>query len=169
MERMAARYSLRFARKMGYRGRVTEGLIQNSRVVGLMPSTFMNLSGLSVAALVRQRPAPLSHLLVIIDDVNLPFGEIRLKGFGSSGGHHGLESIEEYLQTTQFPRFRIGIGRGEGALADYVLGEFSSKEMEMLPKILDKVIQAIEIWLEKGLLSAMDFANRRDDSLSSPS
>jgi PTH1 family peptidyl-tRNA hydrolase len=103
----------------------------------------------------------LSQLLVIVDDIAIPIGQLRMRTDSSSGGHNGLKSIEEHLQTQNFARLRIGVGdRKEGDLASHVLGRFSSEEELLVPKILERAETAIEIWLEKGLNHAMDFANR---------
>ncbi len=100
------------------------------RVLLCQPQTFMNLSGEAVGALMNFYQLPLKRLLVAVDDADLPLGEIRLRASGSSGGHHGLESIEQHLGTREFARLRIGIGRADGAreITDYVLARFDAAE-----------------------------------------
>ena len=125
----------------------------------------MNLSGESVATVMRYLNIELSHLLVVVDDVAIPLGQLRIRINSGSGGHNGLKSVEEHLQTNRYARLRIGVSdRAEGDLADYVLGPFDDEEKKLLPEILDRAVQAIEIWLERGLTSAMDFANRSNPS-----
>jgi PTH1 family peptidyl-tRNA hydrolase len=92
-----------------------------------------------------------------VDDADLPLGEIRLRGRGSSGGHHGLESIEQHLGTRDFARLRIGIGRADGAreITDYVLGRFSSTEAALVDKVLTAACDQVDCWLDAGIQKAM--------------
>jgi len=103
----------------------------------------------------------MSRLLVAVDDADLPLGEIRLRGSGSSGGHHGLESIEGHLGSREFARLRIGIGRADGArqIANYVLGKFSAADMPRVEKVLTKAADQAECWLSAGLQKAMNQFN----------
>jgi PTH1 family peptidyl-tRNA hydrolase len=103
----------------------------------------------------------LSRLLVVVDDVAIPVGQLRMRVNSGSGGHNGLKSVEEHLQTNCFARLRIGVGCDDREdLADYVLGRFSAEEQTLFPEILDRAVQAMEIWLELGINRAMDFANQ---------
>ena len=131
------------------------------RVLLCEPQTFMNLSGESVGAVIDFYQLPVSQLLVAVDDADLPFGEIRLRPSGSSGGHHGLESIEQHLGSREFARLRIGIGRRDSArqIANYVLGKFDSSENELLEKVLSRAAGQIECWLNDGLPKAMSLFN----------
>ena len=117
----------------------------------------MNLSGETVGALKDFYQLPLTQLIVAVDDADLPFGEIRLRANGSSGGHHGLESVEQHLASREFARLRIGIGRKDGSreITDYVLGKFDSSERELLEKVLERASNQIETWLEAGIEKAM--------------
>jgi PTH1 family peptidyl-tRNA hydrolase len=109
---------------------------------------------------------PLQRILVAVDDADLPFGEIRLRASGSSGGHHGLESIGQHLASREFARLRIGIGRRDGAreITDYVLGKFDPAENELLKKVLARASNQIETWLEAGIEKAMSLFNGVVDS-----
>jgi PTH1 family peptidyl-tRNA hydrolase len=100
-------------------------------------------------------------VLVAVDDADLPLGRIRLRGGGSSGGHHGLESIEQHLGTREFARLRIGIGRESDAreITDYVLSEFSPAEAELFEKALTRAADQVECWLDQGLGKAMNLFN----------
>ncbi len=113
------------------------------------PTTFMNLSGIAVRQLAERYGLEPEEILVIVDDVNLPFGRLRLRTKGSSGGHRGLESIIFHLGTENFPRLRVGIGpKPEGlSLADFVLSEFTEEERKNLPKVLEAAAQGAELWL----------------------
>ena len=101
-----------------------------------------------------------------MDDADLPLGEIRLRKSGSSGGHHGLESIEQHLSSREFARLRIGIGRKDGAreITNYVLGKFDPAENELLKKVLERASNQIETWLEAGIEKAMNQFNGVVDS-----
>ena len=109
---------------------------------------------------------PLAQLIVAVDDADLPFGEIRLRPGGSSGGHHGLESIEQHLGSREFARLRIGIGRQDGArqITNYVLGRFEATESGLLEKILERAANQVECWLAAGLQKAMSQFNGVIDS-----
>ena len=122
----------------------------------------MNASGEAVGALASFQKIPTSQVLVTVDDADLPFGEIRFRPSGSSGGHHGLESIEQHLGTREYARQRIGIGRDDPAarqIAGYVLGQFRPTEQELLEKVLQKACEQIECWLAVGSMQAMNQFN----------
>jgi PTH1 family peptidyl-tRNA hydrolase len=158
---LAAKHGLQFHSRLKWKASLAEGKIGGADVLLMMPLTFMNLSGEAVVPAMRYWEIGLSQLLVIVDDIAIPIGQLRMRTDSSSGGHNGLKSIEEHLQTQNFARLRIGVGdRKEGDLASHVLGRFSSEEELLVPKILERAETAIEIWLEKGLNHAMDFANR---------
>lgn len=125
------------------------------------PQTFMNGSGEAVAPLMTfYRVAP-GRCLVVVDDADLAFGQIRMRPGGSSGGHHGLESIEAHLATREFPRLRVGIGRRDGRreITGHVLGEFSQAEAEMLEKVLARATSQAECWMLEGIQKAMNQFN----------
>ena len=169
VEKLAQKYGLEFKKQQSFKGAIAEGQIGVDPVILLKPLTFMNLSGESVALVWRYFQIDLSRLIVIADDVALPLGQIRIKINSGSGGHNGLQSVEESLQTNRYARLRIGVGdTEEGNLADHVLGRFSSEEETSIPGVLEKAVQAVEIWLNKGITSAMNFANKKPDS-STPS
>ena len=130
------------------------------------PQTFMNLSGETVGALISFYQLPLKQVLVAVDDADLPLGEIRLRKSGSSGGHHGLESIEQHLATREFARLRIGIGRKDGAreITNFVLGKFDLAENAVLEKVLVRASDQVECWLDNGIEKAMNQFNGVVDS-----
>lgn len=125
------------------------------------PQTFMNASGESVAALTAFYRVAVEGCLVVVDDADLAFGQIRMRPSGSSGGHHGLESIEAHLGTREFPRLRVGIGRRDSAreIAGHVLGNFSEAEMELLGRVLTQAVSQVECWLREGIQKAMNQFN----------
>jgi PTH1 family peptidyl-tRNA hydrolase len=147
------------ARKLNARlARVKRG---EQRVLLCQPQTFMNASGEAVRAVADYHGVPPERLLVVVDDADLPLGEIRLRARGSSGGHHGLESIEQHLGTREFPRLRIGIGRKAGAreITDYVLSRFSSTEAALADKVLVAACDQVDCWLDAGIQKAMSQFN----------
>jgi PTH1 family peptidyl-tRNA hydrolase len=109
---------------------------------------------------------PPEHLLVAVDDADLPLGEIRLRAGGSSGGHHGLESVEQHLGTRAFARLRLGIGRKDGAreITDYVLDRFDAAEAALMEKVLCRAADQAECWLDDGIEMAMNRFNGVVDS-----
>lgn len=127
----------------------------------LKPSTFMNLSGKAVKYWLDKEKIPLESLLIITDDLNLPFGSIRLKNKGNDGGHNGLRDIQDKLSTTKYNRFRFGISDsfGQGRQTDYVLGEWSEEELKQLPERLDKSIALIKSFVLAGIHNTMNEFN----------
>jgi len=126
------------------------------------PETFMNASGEAVQALAAYYRVEPGKILAVVDDADLPLGEIRLRPQGSSGGHHGLESIEQHLGTREFPRLRVGIGREDGGareITNYVLSQFSAAEAGLLEKVLTRACDQIECWLSNGVSQAMNKFN----------
>lgn len=159
---LAKKHRLEFRNKAKFKGSLAEGHIGDAPVTLLKPLTFMNLSGESVALMARYLQILPSKILVIADDVDLPIGQLRLKINSGPGTHNGLKSVEHHLQTNRYARLRFGVGgAGNEDLADYVLGRFSPEEEKILPEIVEKAIQAIEIWLDSGITRAMDFTNRK--------
>ena len=125
------------------------------------PQTFMNASGEAVAAVKEFFRVALTRLLVVVDDADLPLGQLRLRPGGSSGGHHGLESIEQHLGSREYARLRVGIGRQSGAreITGYVLGRFSSTEAALADKVLAVAADQAETWLAAGIQMAMSQFN----------
>jgi PTH1 family peptidyl-tRNA hydrolase len=144
-----------------FQARIARVDAEGRRVLLGQPQTFMNSSGDAVAAVMSFYRIDLVRLLVVVDDADLPLGEIRLRPSGSSGGHHGLESIERCLGTREYARLRIGIGRvrGEREITDYVLGRFSSTETPVLDKVLKVASRQAETWVEAGVQKAMNQFN----------
>lgn len=129
----------------------------------LKPLTYMNLSGIPIADAREALDVDLGHLMVVLDDMNLPFGQLRLRRGGTDGGHNGLASIIYHLVEEEFPRLRIGIGKPEEdiPLSEYVLLDFSDEEKENLPSIVENAVRCIDVWRREGIESAMNVANRK--------
>ncbi len=127
----------------------------------LKPSTYMNLSGKAVRYWLQKENIPLENLLVVTDDLNLPFGTLRLKTKGSDGGHNGLKDIQSELETTEYNRLRFGISDAfsKGRQVDYVLGEWSPEELEQLPERLKKSAQLVESFGLAGVKLTMNQFN----------
>jgi peptidyl-tRNA hydrolase, PTH1 family len=162
VERLADRWRASWRKESKFKARLARSDRDERKVLLCEPETFMNSSGDAVEPLTRFYQVDRQNTLVVIDDADLPFGTIRLRPEGSSGGHHGLESIQERLGTTQFPRLKLGIGRTDPAvreITDYVLSSFRSEEKELLEKVLTRACDQIECWLTEGILSAMNRFN----------
>ncbi len=127
----------------------------------LKPSTFMNLSGKAVTYWLTKEKVPIENLLIITDDLNLPFGSIRLKTKGSDGGHNGLKDIQLKLNTTKYSRFRFGISDAfsKGRQVDYVLGEWNEEEQTQLPERLEKSTDLIKSFVLSGTSTTMNLYN----------
>ena len=161
VEKLALRWRMDWTVERKFSARIARGEAKGKRVLLCQPQTFMNLSGESVGEITGFYRLPLNQLVVAVDDADLPFGEIRLRPGGSSGGHHGLESIEQHLSSREFARLRIGIGRRDGArqITGHVLGKFELAENGMLEIILERAANQMECWLEAGLQKAMSQFN----------
>ncbi len=138
-------------------GDIARGRIKNQQVVILKPSTYMNLSGNAVRYWKDKENIELSDILVLVDDIALPFGAIRLKPSGSDAGHNGLKNIAEMLGSQAYPRLRFGVGNDfpRGCQIDYVLGRFKPEERKELPERIDVAVEAVRTEVLSGLQTAM--------------
>lgn len=129
----------------------------------LKPLTFMNRSGIAVAGASRNRVPDLRDLLVVVDDINLPLGQLRMREKGSAGGHNGLKSCIEHLGTQEFPRLRIGVGENEAGsnLTDHVLGTFSPQERPAVERSVERAANGVALFVESGVHSAMNEVNTK--------
>ena len=134
------------------------------RVWFVKPTTFMNLSGEAVVALMGFYKVELNDLLVVCDDVNLPMGRLRARPEGSDGGNNGLASIAASLGTVGYSRIRIGVGRGDPQrdLADHVLSRFSPDDLPVIEATVDRAVEAVGVWIEEGIARVMNSFNRAD-------
>jgi PTH1 family peptidyl-tRNA hydrolase len=166
VELLAARWKADWANERRFSARVARAECNGVRVLLCQPQTYMNLSGEAVGALVNFYQLPLTGLLVVVDDADLPLGEIRLRANGGSGGHHGLESIGQHLGSGDFARLRLGIGRAAGAreITDHVLGRFDAGEAAKMEMVLGRAADQLECWLAAGIEKAMNQFNGVVDS-----
>jgi PTH1 family peptidyl-tRNA hydrolase len=157
LDRLAAQWRLAWGTEKKFTSRTATTERNGKRVMLCEPQTFMNASGEAVAALTSFYQVTPRNMLVVVDDADLPLGQLRLRPSGSSGGHHGLESIEEHLGTRQFARLRVGIGRQDGQreITGHVLGKFNSTERELVARVFDRASQQAERWLDAGIDKAM--------------
>jgi PTH1 family peptidyl-tRNA hydrolase len=127
-------------------------------VVFVKPIKFMNLSGTPVRLISSWYRTPPSGVLVISDDMDLPFGKLRMRPFGGHGGHNGLRSLIATIGE-EFPRIRVGLGRPEFDSVDHVLGSFDEEERRALPAIVKAAADGVQLWLDDGIEAAMQFVN----------
>lgn len=137
--------------------------VKNKQLMVLKPSTFMNLSGVAVRYWMNKEKLPLQNLLVIVDDIALPFGAIRLRGNGSDAGHNGLKNIASELGNQNYARLRFGIGNDfpKGGQIDYVLGKFPPEEADKLPERIEIAADAVRAYCLSGLSFAMTNFNNK--------
>lgn len=158
---LARRHSLAFDEKRA-KARIAAGQIAGQRVALAKPFTYMNVIGQAVVGLCQwYKVEPARELLVIYDDLDLPFGVLRLRERGSAGTHNGMKSIIGQLGAQEFPRIRVGIGQGPPGrdAASYVLGRFTRDEADALPELYGRVADAVEIILREGFTVAMNRYN----------
>jgi PTH1 family peptidyl-tRNA hydrolase len=134
------------------------------KIMLLKPRTYMNLSGTAVREAINWYKTSLEELLVVVDDIDLHFGSLRVRARGGSGGHNGLKSIIAELQSDAFPRLRIGIGRGPGNATRQVLSRFTSEEERVLPSVLETAADCVLEWERHGVIAAMNRCNRAPES-----
>jgi peptidyl-tRNA hydrolase, PTH1 family len=162
VERLAARWRAAWKLEKKFNARLARLEQAGQKIILCQPRTFMNASGEAVGALARFYQLPAERMLIVADDADLPLGQIRLRAKGSSGGHHGLESVERQLATREYPRLRLGIGRraeGDRQITDYVLGRFTAGERKITEEVLARAGQQVECWWSAGINAAMNQFN----------
>src|SRR6266566_4269351 len=162
VERLAKRWQASWGMDEKFNSRLANAEHAGRKVLLCEPETYMNRSGAAVGKLAEYFRVPPGKLLVVVDDADLPLGEIRLRPQGSSGGHHGLESIEQRLGTRQYARLRVGIGRlaSDGReITRHLLGRFSPAEAGVMERVLDRASDQVECWLNDGIGMAMSQFN----------
>ncbi len=158
VDALAARWGVRDWQK---KGEARYGLDRARNAVLMQPQSYMNLSGRPTQALATFYKIVPARILVVVDDLDLPFGTLRMRADGGSGGHNGLKDIIEVFGPG-FPRLRIGIGRGHDPDAiDRVLGDFSSAEQTELPSLVERAVLGVETWLGEGVIPAMNQVNAK--------
>ena len=162
MEALAAEEGIRI-RSRECSSRVGRGRVGDEPLLLALPQTFMNASGEAVSALCKKHSVEPSELCVVVDDIDLPLGALRLRARGSAGGQKGLRSVVSHLGSTDFPRLRVGI-RGQRYsrqrdLGDYVLEPFAKAEREQYEESIGRAVEALRLWLTQGIDAAMRRAN----------
>lgn len=143
-----------------FRALTAQAMIGGEKVLLVKAQTFMNLSGTSIGPLLKYFGMKPADLTLLLDDVNLPLGKLRVRGNGRSGGHNGLSSVIECVGTECFPRVRMGVGRRAfGSLADHVLGRFDARSLEVVRSMEKVAADAVQILIEKSLDEAMNRYN----------
>lgn len=160
---LAKVFKVSFKRDRGTFSLSARAKIARENIVLGMPFTFMNLSGVAVKALLKKYKIDLNDLLVVSDDLDLELGRLKIRPYGSSGGHRGLDSIIEALGREEFARLRIGIGKApeDSEASIYVLAPFGKKEKTEVKKVIDQAIACCESWVTKGVTETMNIFNRR--------
>ena len=138
-------------------------MYKGKRLIMIKPNTFMNLSGKAVNYWLQKSKLTISNLLVVTDDISLPFGQLRMRRKGSSGGHNGLKDIEKNLKQNIYPRLRFGVGSDflKGQQANYVLSDFSEEEKEVLEDKIDQAVEMIKSFITSGLELTMSSYNNK--------
>ncbi len=142
-------------------GEFAKANVGGQTLIFLLPMTYMNLSGRSVQRCVDFYKLDVSNLFVIVDDIYIPFGKMRLREKGQSGGHNGLKNIDEHLGTENYTRLRVGIGGSQTEeLSDFVVGKFKKDEVEKLPGVIDSAMEITNAWINSGIKEALETLSR---------
>lgn len=162
IDRLSQKLNISLTKKK-FKGLYGKGNINGQEIILLKPMTYMNLSGEAVKPFMEYFRIANENLLVIYDELDLPVGKIRLRYKGSAGGHNGIKSIINHLGSEQFNRIRIGIDRPQSGypITDYVLGTFTKEEKEIIDKMVEKTVEACEMWLEKPFIEVMNRYNNK--------
>lgn len=157
----AQRCGIKLVKSVKYRAFIGSGSVGDHKVYVLLPTTFMNNSGLAVKAFIKDKNIDLGNILVLCDDFNLAFGDIRIRPQGSAGGHNGLTSVIKELHSSAVPRLRLGIGSvsDKGETVDFVLSGFKGHERKKLDEIVSRAADCSEVFFTLGINKAMDRFN----------
>lgn len=160
-DRLASKHGFEF--KSDRLADIAEFRLKNKMVTIIKPTTYMNLSGKAYKYWMNKLDIPPSQIIVVVDDLALPFGTLRIKLNGSAGGHNGLTNIEQELNSGQYPRLRFGIGNEfkKGGQVDFVLGKWDENEVKLLPEFMDNAIAAIEECILAGFNNGMNKYNTK--------
>ena len=165
VDNLARDIEIEFKKVKSYYSLISRGMINNHKVMLVKPQTFMNLSGRAVSKVVSYYKIPLQDLLIVYDDLNLEFGQVRIRKKGSTGGHKGIESIMQYLHSEEIPRLRIGIGSPSVNFnfdcVSYVLSNFSDDEEDRIKETIKLSTKAIKTVIEEGFEKAMRKYNKK--------
>ena len=171
LDALSCSWQINLSKNRKFQGDYGEGFapIDRKKVHLLKPLTYMNLSGQAIQAVTSWYKLPPESVLVIYDDMDLPLGKTRLRLSGSAGGHNGIKSTISHLNTQNFPRLRIGIGKPKGIVREngknsvsHVLGKFSATENQIMSEVLQFVVECVELYLKQGVEKAMNRCNSRN-------
>jgi PTH1 family peptidyl-tRNA hydrolase len=165
VERLAGQGGIALKKK-GYQGIYGVGRVAGQEITALLPQTFMNLSGVSIGSAIKSLGLDPGDLIVVHDDIDLPFGIVRIRTGGGHGGHNGIRNICEVLGCGDFIRVKLGVGRppGDAQAAGHVLRGFAAAERTRLDNVLTNSVKVLEVLLTKGVKQAMNEFNNRDIS-----
>ncbi|MBU3911722.1 MAG: aminoacyl-tRNA hydrolase [Candidatus Omnitrophica bacterium] len=161
IEELAKKHKVGLRQRRRFKALAGEGVVEGDSCYIAMPQTYMNLSGHSVRSIVKWLNIELKDMLLVMDDIALPLGGIRIRTKGSDAGHKGLRSVIDCLASSEFSRLRVGIMNAEavGDLSAYVLDRLTKKEAKLLPEILERATSACECWIKEGVGAAMNRYN----------
>jgi len=151
-----------------FRSELLETRHPGGKLVLVKPQTYMNESGNAVREALNWFRTPVGQMLIVVDDLDLPYGQIRMRPGGSAGGHNGLRSIIEQTGDQQIPRLRLGIGRGPNKAKAHVLSNFAPDEQDQLCTVVETAADTVELWLAEGITTAMNDINARKSVLPDP-
>jgi peptidyl-tRNA hydrolase, PTH1 family len=166
VEVLAAEYGATFTKCRYANALSAEARVADTKIILVLPQTYMNNSGMAVGAVVNFDKVALEDLMVVVDDLHLDFGQIRLRLEGSDAGHNGLKSIMAHLNTIAFARLRLGIGSAPSVerQADHVLAEFSRTEEKDLESFIQEAVRCLKLWISGETAEAMTRYNKRKDN-----
>ena len=161
LDKLATELKVSFdAVKLAFRA---EGKYKGKKIILIKPNNYVNNSGKSLSYWMKKEKVDANNILVVCDDLNLYFGNIKIKSKGNSGGHNGLKDIEEYLGNSNYSRIRIGISNNKNvSMTDYVLGKWTEEEQSKIPLLTNKSIEIIFSFLKTGLERTMNFYNKKN-------
>lgn len=167
LKAFANQHSWKFKHELRFQADIAKGKIQDQEVHLLLPLTYMNESGVAVKKYMKEKKFSIDQIVVVVDDVAIPFEEIRLRTSGSSGGHNGLKSIEAHLQDREYARLRMGIGcqKLEIPLENYVLQRFSEQERGVLESFIKRATAILENLLSEDIAKVMNDVNTKKSDL----
>ncbi len=163
IDALAAKEKLIFRKTAGIEGEYATITIGNQQCSLFKPMTFMNNSGVAIKAFMARKGIKIEDVLIVVDEISLPFGQVRLRPSGSAGGHNGLKSIIAHLGSSDFARLRLGVSKpkvGESQ-ADYVLSDFTLLEKKSLADFIDSTLTAVASWATQGVEQTMNRHNKR--------
>ncbi len=165
VQHLAKVFHLKFSKSSAIQGLFACGKVEETKTGLFLPTTFMNNSGVAVHKALGEKKVSIADTLIVTDDFNLDFGQLRLRDRGSAGGHNGLSSVIEHLKTDQIPRLRVGIGTpsNKDDIIGFVLEEFSRQERKHLLKVIEGAADCAIAWLKEGTVKAMSQFNKRKD------